>query len=89
MEQIYSGYEVEPGVQVNGQLTLGENIADIGGLKQGYEAYKRWEARHGAVEPVVEDLTHEQLLFVAWGQVWCTVQTPERAARARRRGRGP
>ncbi|MFN7941214.1 MAG: M13 family metallopeptidase [Thermoanaerobaculia bacterium] len=73
----YSDYEVEPGVKVNGQLTLGENIADNGGLKQAYLAYKGWERRHGAPPPAVAGLTNDQLLFVAFSQVWCTLATPE------------
>ncbi len=73
----YSSYEVEPGLRVNGELTLGENIADIGGLKQAHRAYTLWEARHGAPEPAVPGLTNEQLLFVAWGQAWCAVASPE------------
>jgi predicted metalloendopeptidase len=77
VDDLYSGYEVEPGVKVNGKLTLGENIADIGGLKQAYMAYKLWKERHGAPEPTVEGLTSEQLFFVAWGQVWCTLASPE------------
>jgi len=79
VDDFYSEYEVEPGAPVNGKLTLGENIADIGGLKASYQAYKAWEARHGEPEPIVEGLTNDQLLFVAWGQVWCTLQTPEQA----------
>ena len=79
IENYYSGLEVEPGLTVNGKLTLGENIADIGGLKQSYAAYKLWEQRHGAPEPVVEGLTNEQLVFVAWAQNWCTVMSPELA----------
>ncbi len=77
VDDFYAAYEVEPGLNVNGKLTLGENIADVGGLKQGYDAYKLWEARHGEREPFIEGLTNEQLLFVAWGQVWCTVAAPE------------
>ncbi len=73
----YSKFEVEPGVHVNGALTLGENIADIGGLKQAYAAFKLWEKRHPDAPPAIEGLTNEQLLFVAWGQAWCTVASPE------------
>jgi putative endopeptidase len=73
----FSSFEVEPGVKVNGKLTLGENIADLGGLKEAYDAYQAWEVRHGEPEPLVPGLTPEQLLFVSFGQVWCTVATPE------------
>jgi len=79
VDDFFSNYEVAPGANVNGQLTLGENIADIGGLKQGYDAYKLWEARHGAPEPLLEELTDEQLLFVSWGQIWCTLMSEEQA----------
>jgi putative endopeptidase len=76
VEELYSTYEVEPGVHVQGALTLGENIADIGGLKQAHAAYRRWEARHGAPE-LATDLTPEQVLFVAFGQVWCSKASKE------------
>jgi len=73
----YDSYEIEPGINVQGELTLGENIADLGGLKQSYRAYKLWEKRHGEPEPAVEGLTNDQLFFVAYGQVWCALVTPE------------
>ena len=75
--EFYSAYEVEPGVNVNGELTLGENIADIGGIKLAHQAYTLWEERHGTPEPIVEGLTNEQLFWVAAGQTWCTVVSPE------------
>jgi endothelin-converting enzyme/putative endopeptidase len=78
VDEFYSNYEVEPEVNVNGKLTLGENIADIGGLKQAYDAYKEWEKRNGNPKPLLEGLTNEQLFFVSWGQVWCSLATPER-----------
>ena len=77
VEEQYSGYEVEPGVKVNGKLTLGENIADLGGLKQARDAYQAWKQRHGTPEPFVPGLTDDQLLFVSFGQIWCTLSTPE------------
>ncbi len=73
----FGGFEVEPGVKVDGKLTLGENIADLGGMKQAYLAYKSWEQRHGVPEPLVEGLTDEQLFFVSWAQTWCSLGTPE------------
>ena len=77
VEKAYAAFEVEPGVKVQGDLTLGENIADLGGLKEAYVAFKTWEARHGNPPPSVPGLTNDQLLFVAFGQVWCTVASPE------------
>jgi len=73
----FSNFEVEPGVTVNGQLTLGEDIADLGGVKEAYSAYKSWETRHGEPPPIAPGLTNDQLLFVGWAQVWCTLSTPE------------
>lgn len=78
VDDFYSGFAVAPGVNVNGTLTLGENIADIGGVKQSYQAYRRWQERHGdPAAPAVPGLTDEQLFFVAYGQVWCALSTPE------------
>ncbi len=78
VSDLYSGYEVQPGVKLNGKLTLGENIADLGGIKQAYLAYKKWAAAHPELDkPVVPGLTNEQLFFVGFGQTWCTIQTPE------------
>jgi predicted metalloendopeptidase len=77
VRDLYDGFEFQPGLTLNGQLTLGENIADLGGVKQAYEGYKRWEARHGAPEPLVDSLTNDQLFFVRIGQIWCTLATPE------------
>ena len=73
----YSAFEVEPGVHVNGKLTLGENIGDIGGVKEAYVAYQGWKKRHGAPEVLVPGLTDDQLFFVAFSQVWCSLSTPE------------
>jgi len=77
VEKLYDGYEVQPGLHLNGKLTLGENIADLGGLKGSYNAYKSWEKRHGVPEPLVEGLTDNQLFFVAAAQTWCSKSTPE------------
>jgi putative endopeptidase len=78
IEKQYTGYEVQPGVHLNGKLTLGENIADNGGIKQTYTAYKTWEAANpGGDKPAVEGLTNDQLLFVAFAQTWCSLATPQ------------
>uniref|UniRef100_H3C5L5 Endothelin converting enzyme like 1 n=1 Tax=Tetraodon nigroviridis TaxID=99883 RepID=H3C5L5_TETNG len=58
--------------KVNGRLTLGENIADMGGLKLSYYAYQKWVREHGPERPLPGlRYTHEQLLFVAFAQNWC------------------
>ncbi len=67
----YAKYEVLPGVKVNGKLTLGENIADHGGVKLAYQAFK--QAQEGASERLVADgHTEEQQFFLAVGQAWCS-----------------
>jgi endothelin-converting enzyme/putative endopeptidase len=73
----YSGYEIEPGVAVNGELTLGENIADNGGLKQAWAAFQRYKAEHPGEARGVGDLSADQLFFVAAAQVWCTESSAE------------
>lgn len=77
VRDLYSGYEVLPGVHIQGDLTAGENIADFGGVKQAYEAYKRWQSRQEELPPPPDGLTHDQLFFVAYAQVWCALSTPE------------
>ncbi|CAG6007790.1 unnamed protein product [Menidia menidia] len=58
--------------RVNGRLTLGENIADMGGLKLSYYAYQKWVREYGPERPLPGlKYTHEQLLFIAFAQNWC------------------
>jgi putative endopeptidase len=64
----YSSYEVLPGVNVNGRLTLGENIADLGGLTLAYYAYQNWKGDK-EIEPI-DGFTDEQRVFLGWAQVW-------------------
>jgi putative endopeptidase len=73
----YSGYEVQPTVFLNGKLTLGENIADLGGIKEAYRAFQKWKSQQTSVESGVEGLTPDQLFFVGFAQTWCTIATPE------------
>ncbi len=72
----YSAFEIEPGLHVNGKLTLGENIADNGGLKQAWEVLQERQKVRGE-GPTVAGLTEDQLFFVAAAQVWCTEATKE------------
>lgn len=79
VDDLYSSYEVLPGVKLNGKLTLGENIADLGGIKQAHQAYLAWAEANGE-DPraqAIEGLTAEQLMFVSFGQIWCSKSTPE------------
>lgn len=58
----------KPAVCVNGQLTLGENIADLAGLTVAYSAYKLSLA--GKEAPVIDGVTGDQRFFLGWAQVW-------------------
>ncbi|HEU4538442.1 MAG TPA: M13 family metallopeptidase, partial [Polyangiaceae bacterium] len=74
----YSAYESVPGAKVNGKLTLGENIADIGGLKLAFRAYRT--LRQGAPERLVaEGFSEDQQLYLAFGQAWCSKDREELA----------
>lgn len=64
----YSNYEALPGEFVNGELTLGENIGDLGGLTVAERSYRL--SLKGEPSPVIDGLTGEQRLFMGWSQVW-------------------
>lgn len=73
----YSDYGVGAD-KLNGKQTLGENIADNGGLKAAYHAYKGWVQVHGVEPPLPGvNLTHSQLFFLGFAQVWCSASTKE------------
>lgn len=65
----YSAFEGLPGVHVNGGLTLGENIGDLGGIEMAYAAYHMYLAKHGPAK-VIDGLTGDQRFFRAYAQVW-------------------
>jgi len=71
----YNRYEPLPGIHVNGALTVGENIADIGGVKLAFAAYRR--ARAGQVPLSADGFTEDQVFFVAHAQGWCDKTRPE------------
>ena len=64
----YAAYEPIPGKTLNGQLTLGENIADLSGLQIAFKAYRLSLA--GKPSPVIDGLTGEQRFFFGWAQAW-------------------
>lgn len=64
----YNSYCPVEGVCVNGQLTMGENIGDLGGLSMAYTAYRL--SLGGKEAPVIDGLTGDQRFFMAWAQVW-------------------
>lgn len=77
----YDAYEGLPGTKVNGKLTLGENIGDLGGVEAAYGAYQRYQAKNGKA-PVIDGLTGDQRFFLAYAQAWQS-KLREGAARAR------
>jgi putative endopeptidase len=74
MIEQYNGFEVLPGLFVNGELTITENIADQGGIALAYEAYRLTRAGRDP-EPTLDGITPEQQLFVSLGQIWCEKAT--------------
>jgi putative endopeptidase len=65
----FDQYEPLPGVHIKGKLTLGENLADLGGLEAAYDAYRRYVSRHGE-PPVIDGYTGDQRFFIAYAQAW-------------------
>ncbi len=66
----YSTYEVLPGLHVNGKLTLGENIADLGGVSMAREALERALAKDPAKRAKVDGFTPEQRFYISFSQIW-------------------
>ena len=64
----YSMFEPLPGVKVNGDLTMGENIADLGGLTLALDAYHA--SLDGKPAPVLDGLSGDQRVFLGWAQAW-------------------
>ncbi len=71
----FSVYEAAPGLKVNGKLTLGENIADLGGLATAYDAMKA--ATAGTPDPMTDGLSRDQHFFINWATVWRSNYTPD------------
>lgn len=71
----FGNYEVAPGKKVNGQMTLGENIGDNGGLNIAFQAMRNSMRR----KPLgtIDGFTPEQRFFLAWGRVWASNASPE------------
>ena len=65
----FNGYESIDGIHVNGTLTLGENIADLGGLTAAHAAMKAAQGED-FVDPMIDGHTQEQRLFLNWATVW-------------------
>jgi len=64
----YNGFEALPGLKINGRLTAGENIGDLGGLTVSYQAYHM--ALKDQEPPTLDGFTGDQRFFLAWAQAW-------------------
>jgi putative endopeptidase len=72
----FDGYTVLDSLHVNGKLTLGENLADLGGLSVSYAALEKALTQKGR-PPLIDGFTPEQRFFLAWAQIWRQNITPE------------
>lgn len=71
----YNSFQALPGLNVNGDFTLGENIGDLGGLSIALKAYKM--SLNGKEAPKMDGFTGIQRVFLGWGQVWLDKSRPE------------
>lgn len=77
MSDFFSNIEVLPGLKGNGELTLGENLADHGGLQVAYTAFQNAQKKAGKPLGVVNGFTPEQRFFLAYAGVWAQNITEE------------
>jgi putative endopeptidase len=73
----YAAMDILPGAHINPQLTMGENIADLGGLTMALNAYHA--SLHGQPAPVIDGLTGDQRLFLGFAQIWRAKVRPDQA----------
>jgi putative endopeptidase len=71
----YAQYEPLPGLHINPDLTMGENIADLGGVSIALDAYH--VSLHGKPAQVLDGVTGDQRVFLGWAQAWAGKSTPE------------
>ena len=76
----YNGFTVLDTLHVNGRLTLGENLADLGGLNVAYAAFKK--TKEGQSTKKIDGFTPDQRFFLSWAQVWRGSRRPEAAAQS-------
>jgi len=66
---------------LDGKATLGENIADNGGLRESFFAYEKWASENNdVVLPGMQDMSWQQQFFLGYAQVWCSIYTDEEAS---------
>ncbi|WP_460969915.1 M13 family metallopeptidase [Spirosoma migulaei] len=78
VKEQFFGFKVLDSLKVNGQLTLGENLADLGGLAIAYDAFKKTKQGQGKTE--IDGFTPDQRFFLSWAQVWRRNILPETQA---------
>ena len=74
----YNGFVAVDTLHVNGRLTLGENLADLGGINVAYEAFKK--TAEGQSNKTLDGFTPDQRFFLSFAQIWRGLQRPEAAA---------
>jgi putative endopeptidase len=75
---LYRGFEAAPGLHLDGQRTVMENVADIGGLKLAWRGYRAARVRAGARPEIrAGAFGEDQMFFLAFGQLWCERRRPE------------
>lgn len=79
----YNGFEPIDGMNVNGELALGENIGDLGGLSIAHHAYRMYLDEHAEGKaPELDGYTGDQRFFMAWAQVWRNLWSGDEALRS-------
>jgi predicted metalloendopeptidase len=72
-----NAFEVLPGVHLNGELSSGENLADVGGVMLGYEALQAYLQAHPEENRKIDGFTPQQRCFLAWAQNWADKMHPD------------
>jgi endothelin-converting enzyme len=79
----YNAFRPLPQLGIDGEQTLGENIADSGGLQAAYRAFQGYASLYGPdphlPDSVYQWFSHDQLFFLSFAQTWCQVPYPDRA----------
>ena len=75
----YNKYTVLDTMHVNGQLTLGENLADLGGITLAYEAFKNYSEQGKSMDKI-DGFTADQRFFLSWAQIWRSISRDEAMA---------
>ncbi len=78
VKEQFFGFKVLDSIKVNGQLTLGENLADLGGMAIAYDAFKK--TAQGKSKTKIDGFTPDQRFFLSWAQIWRTNVLPETEA---------